>query len=243
MTKTKITIVFLGQIPIKIDKTTISKWSSKHFEIENVLNVPITTNADGEDWDYSDDNIKNLLPEVYSGDFLLAITHIPLEDNYYARRFDNNRICATFYEIADFLKVSNIPFENLVYRLLYSYFLIYKRYGDRIPKRSETTNFTHDETRGCLFDMNGIKSDIIYSTNKPQLCNKCIDKLKNEGIEESVLNEIQRELKKIDKDLYYKILDFIQENPIWAIIISSLTAILLGIIGSVLASFIYEIIK
>jgi hypothetical protein len=243
MTKIKITIAFLGQIPIKVDKKIVSKWCSNHFEIVNVLNIPITSNSDGENWDYSDENIEKMLPKEYLGEFLLAITHVPLEDNYYARRFSNNRICATFYEIGDFLKVSNIPFENLIFRLLYSYVLIYKRHGNKIPKLKEKTNFTHDETRGCLFDMNGIKSDVIYSTNKPQLCDECITRLKKEGVEESELNEIQSELKKIDKNLYYKIIDFIQENPILAIIISTLTAIILGTIGSVIASFIYEIIK
>jgi hypothetical protein len=243
MTKIKITIAILGQIPIKINKKYITKWNSKYFEIDDVLNIPITSNADSQDWSYSDKNIEDLLPSEYSGDFLLAITHVPLENNYYARRFNNNRICATFYEIADFLKVSNIPIENLVYRLLYSYILIYKRNGNKIPERNQTTNFNHDETRGCLFDMNGIKSDIIYSTNKPQLCSECLQRLKQEGINESDLKEIQSELKKIDKSLYYKILDFIKEKPIWALIISSVTAIILGIIGSVLASFIYEKIK
>ncbi|MBL7867894.1 MAG: hypothetical protein JNM71_07715 [Flavobacterium lindanitolerans] len=243
MKKTKITIAFLGEIPIKLDKQIISKRVSNFFIIDKIVNIPITSNADGQNWDYSDDNINGLLPINYSGDFLLTITHVPLEDNYYARRFSNNRICATLYEIADILKVSNIPIENLIYRLLYSYLLIYKRYGNRIPQQNEITNFTHDETRKCLFDMNGIKSDVIYSTNKPQLCSECLIRLKKDGITENDLNQIQKELKKINKVLYYRILDFIQQNPIWTIIISSITAIILGVIGSVIASFVYEAIK
>lgn len=243
MTKIKITIAFLGQIPIKLDKQIIAKRASKHFEIDKVLNIPITSNADGIDWGYSDENIKNMLPNEYSGDFLIAITHVPLENNYYARRFSGNRVCATFYEIADILKISNIPFENLVYRLLYSYLLVYKRNENKLPEPGENINFTHDETRGCIFDMNGIKSDIIYSTNKPKLCNDCIQVLKQKGLTDVELKEIQSELNKIGKSSYYKILDFIQAKPILALIISSFTAIILGVIGSIIASFIYEKVK
>ncbi len=237
-------MVILGQLPISLNQTTISNWKSDIFEIVKPIDhIGITKNADGKRWEYLDNNIESQLPKTFEGDFLIAITRVPLEDNYYARRFSNNRICMTFYEMADILKSSNIPFENLIYRLLYSYCLIYKRYGNRIPPKAEVTSFTHDETRGCLFDMNGIKSDIIYSTDKPIICKSCVVKLINEKVPENEVETLQKELKRITKGLYFQILDFIKNNPIWTLIISSLTAIILGTIGSVIASILYEKIK
>ncbi len=244
MSKLKIKLVILGQLPLTLDKTKLTKWKSEVLELDSSIdNYPITNNADGENWEFTDDNILKLLPGNFEGNFLLAMTHVPLENNYYARRFSDNRICMTFYEMADLLTSDNIPLENLVYRLLYSYSLIYLRHGNKIPPQEEITNFTHDETRGCLFDMNGIKSDIIYSTDKPQLCGSCLHNLAKEKVPTNKLSIIQRELNKIKKPLYYRLADFIKSNPIWTFIISSLIAIILGVIGSLFASLIWEKFK
>lgn len=241
MSKVKIKLITLGQLPVDLDKTKLTKWKSEVFEIVGQIdNYTIINNADGLSWEFSDDNIKEQLPKKFDGDFLIAMTHVPLENNYYARRFTNNRICMTFYQMADILILSNIPIENLVYRLLYSYTLIYERLGKRIPSRNEVTSFTHDETRGCLFDMNGIKGDIVHSTHIPVICDSCIQKLTNERVPTNTINEIKKELKKIRKGTYYRFSDFIKKYPICALIVSIVIAIIIGIIGSTLATIIWE---
>jgi hypothetical protein len=146
----------------------------------------------------------------------------------------------TFNEITELLESGNIPLENFIFKVIYSASLVYKRYGNRIPEMFEMTNFTHDETRGCLFDMNGIKTDIIYSTNQPEICPSCILDLANSKVPKNLIDKIQKEIKGIQKELYYKITDFIKRYPIGAIFISSSTAIILGFIGSILASYIWE---
>jgi len=107
----------------------------------------------------------------------------------------------------------------------------------------EHTNFAHDETRGCLFDMNGIKTDIVYSLHKPIICNYCIEKLKQEKISNEVISRIQKELGGIKKPLFYRITSFVKKHPIWSLMISALFAILLGAIGSLIATVIYEMLK
>ena len=114
-------------------------------------------------------NIEKQLPQRDNADLLLAVTNVPLQDSYFARRFTDNRICMTYNSMTEILKLDNIPLENLMLRVLYSISFVYKRYGNRIPSMTEQTNFTHDETRGCIFDMNGNKTDVIYSLNKPQI--------------------------------------------------------------------------
>jgi zinc transporter ZupT len=54
-----------------------------------------------------------------------------------------------------------------------------------------------------------------------------------------VANEIQA----IQKNLFYRITDFIKKKPVWTLVISAVSAIVLGAIGSVIASFVYEILK
>jgi hypothetical protein len=150
--------------------------------------------------------------------------------------------------MTEILNYNDIPLENLLLKVLYSVSFVYRRYGNKLPEMSEHANFTHDETKGCIFDMDGIKSDIIYSTYKPQLCSSCIHSLTNNPIaanriSNNMIDTVQTELKKLNKGLYYQLADWIKRNPIWAIVISSTTAIILGTIGSIIASFIYEKIK
>jgi hypothetical protein len=241
MSKVKIKLIILGQLPVNLDKIKLTKWKSEAFEFAGQIdNYTITNNADGHSWEFTDDNIESQLPKTFEGDFLIAMTHVPLEKNYYARRFTNNRICITFHEIADILNLSSIPIENLVYRLLYSYTLIYIRHENRIPSRDEVTSFTHDETKGCLFDMNGIKSDIVYSTNKPIICDSCVQKLTDERVPFNKINLVKDEIKKIKKGFYYRLADWIKMYPVWSIIISSLAALSIGIIGSTIAAIIWE---
>jgi hypothetical protein len=57
-----------------------------------------------------------------------------------------------------------------------------------------------------------------------------------------VISACQNEIKKLRKKLFYRIADFIKQYPLWSLVISGLTAIVLGAIGSVLGSFIYDAI-
>jgi len=173
----------------------------------------------------------------------LAVANVPLQYNYYVRRLENNRVCMTYSEMTDILKSDNIPLENLLLRVLYSISLVYKRYDNGIPTNTDVTNYTHDDTRGCIFDMNGIKKEVIYSLNGPQLCHSCVETLHKNRIERNLIEKVQRELKGIKKDLYFRIVDWIKLQPVLAIVISSVFAIILGIIGSITATLILNMFK
>jgi len=241
MAKVKIKLITLGQLPVSLNKSKLSNWKSDLFEITGAIDsLTLTNNSDGPSWEFLDENIESQLPYDYEGDYLIAMTHVPLEGNYYARRFSNNRICMTFYQMADILSLSNIPIENLVYRIMYAYTLGYKRFGNSIPSYGQFRGFTHDETRGCLFDMNGIKSDVVYSVNQPQICPTCIEDLKSDRIAVNELNNVQKELQRIKKSRYYRIAEKIKQYPVLAIVVSVLTALLIGIIGSVVGSVLLE---
>jgi hypothetical protein len=240
--KVKIQLAFLGHLPYEIDKCKLQCWKSELFEVVgSIKNYSIGTNSDDDDWGYTDKNIqKNMPPRDNSSDILIAVTNVRLEGNYYTRRFINDSICLTFHEMLEILDEKNIPIENFILKVMYSLSIIYKRYDNRIPEMFEMTNFTHDETKGCLFDMNGNKTDIIYSTNKPIICSTCLGTLVEKGLDKILLKKVQVELNKIQKDLYYRISDFIKTHPKWAIFISSISAIILGTLGSILASYMWE---
>jgi len=242
MNKIKIEIATIGHMPPSFDKTKIKKWKSDIFEIHGEIeNYSLTSDSDEPDWGFSDKVFQKELPKKIEGDFMLAITNVPLQLNWYARRPLENKVVITFHEMKDILHHHNIPLENLIYRMLYSYSLLYKRQNNLIPDNKIDANFTHDETRGCLFDMNGIKSEVIYSTHLPVICDNCIEKMKTERVSIETINKVKKEIKLIKKERFYRITDFIKMHPIWSLLISGVFAIILGTIGSYLANLIYAL--
>ncbi|WP_426077340.1 hypothetical protein [Janthinobacterium sp. PSPC3-1] len=244
MKKIKIKLVSIGQLPIDFQEKNILKWKSSAFEVsKEIENFSLTCDSDGPDWAFSDELVRKQIPRDFDADFIVAIVNAPIEDNYYSRRLGNNQIVFTFYETKDILEHYNIPIENIVYRMLYAYTLIYKRAGNRIPGIDEMQGLTHDETRACLFDMNGIKTDLAASCSNAKICGQCQEQLRRDRVSNHLIDAVKSEIKKIRKDLYYRAFDFIKKHPLWSLALSSLFAITLGVTGSVTASFLYDAIK
>lgn len=244
MEKTKITVATVGHMPAELDKRKIENWGSSFLSVAGeIQSYALTEDSDGDDWQFTDHNLEKLLPSSFDGDFLIAIVNVPIEHNYYSRRLSGNRVAFTFHEIKEILGFSNIPLENIIYRHLYAYTLLFLRAGRQIPLNKEDTNFTHDETRGCLFDMNGIKWDIVHSCHQPIVCPDCVERLKQEKISIELISKTQKEIRKIKKPLFYRIMEFVKKHPLWSLLISALSAIILGAIGSFVATLFYDYIK
>ncbi len=244
MGKLKISVAIIGYMPREFDEQEIKNWKSDIFSIVGEIeNYSLNINSDTDGWVFSDSSLEKQLPNQFEGDFLISIVNVPLEQNYYSRRLSNNRVVFTFHEMKEILHYSNIPLKNIILRLLYAYTFLYKRSRERIPLNEETTNFTHDETRGCLFDMNGIKTDVVYSCHEPIICPNCIERLRNEKVSNEIINSAQNEIIRIKKPLSFRILSFVKKHPIWSLIISAISAIILGAIGSYIATIIFEATK
>lgn len=244
MPKTKIIVATVGHMPADFNRQKIKEWNSSVFEIvDGIESYSLTCDSDGHDWEFTDEALEKVLPKNFNGELLIAIVNVPIELNWYSRRLSENRVVFSFHEIKEILRFSNIPLENVIYRLLYAYTLLYKRSGNRIPANAEHTNFTHDETRGCLFDMNGIKTDVVYSCHNPVICPDCVERLRREKVSDETIAQCQSEIRRIRKSLFYRITDFIKQHPLWSLAISAATAIILGAFGSVLGSYVYEAIK
>jgi len=229
-------------MPPEFNKEKISRFNSSLFEIDREIeNYKLTRDSDGKHWEYYNSTLESVVPIEFSGDFLVCVVNVPLENNWYSRRLSNNRVVFTFHEIKDYLKSENIPIENVLLRILYSYTLVYKRSNNSIPENTDHKKYTHDETRGCLFDMNGVKKDIVFSCHNTILCDECIQRLRAERVSEETIKKCIKDIGKIRKTLFYRIVDFIKSNPIYSLFISSFLAILFGTIGSILATYIYKL--
>lgn len=241
MDKVKIQIIILGNLPYKFNFQKIKEWKSNIFEIiGNIEHYELKSDSDGMHWEYSDELIKNELPEKSKeADFLVAISNIRLTFNWFSRRIEDNTIIFTFREIKDILLTNNIPLENIIFRMLYNYTIIYQR-KNKIPSLKNEVKFTHDETRGCIFDMIGIKSDIIYSCHEPIICNECAEKIKSDKVSIDTIENIRKEIHKIRKDLYYRIVDFVRQKPIISLFLYILSSVVIEIIASLIYDFLIK---
>jgi len=237
VSKVKLKIVTVGHHPADIDLEKIKGWKSAIFEVtEGIENYVLRSDSDIRGWAYSDENISSQLPKRGKEDFLVSLVSVPLEDNYYTRRIHDNKVVFTFHEISNYLRQNNIPVENVVLRLLYAYSLVYKRNEGRIPETSGFTNFTHDETRGCIYDMNGLKENIVFSCVKPIICSECSERMVRQKVSQTLIDKATSELPRINKNSFYRIVDFVTSHPIITIIVSSAWAIILSFIGSLISN-------
>jgi len=84
MSKITIKVVFFGHVPHSINRERISKWRSNLFEVtDSIKTIKINGDSDGSNWEFTDVNIDQLLPERNGVGILFAVTNITLDDSYY----------------------------------------------------------------------------------------------------------------------------------------------------------------
>ena len=85
--------------------------------------------------------------------------------------------------------------------------------------------------------------DVIHSCDNPIICDECVEKLRGSKVSNESIAKAKKELKKIKKPLFYIIAGLVKTHPIYALVISSAFAILLGVIGSYISTVLYEYIN
>lgn len=240
----RIKLAVLGRLPAGFDPSDLLRWKSSVLEVDpSVESFQLNDDAQGRNWEYSDQQLEKYFPNQIDGGFLIILVNVKLENNWYVRRLSKNRLLFTFHELDQILKFHDIPLRNVALRVLYAASLIYRRYGNRIPPATEQTNYAHDETRGCLFDINASKLDIVHSCHEPIICEYCVAQLKRAQVSNEVINSTQSEIQKIRKPLFHRMSDFVRSYPVWSIMISLGTALVVGIVASILAAYIYDALK
>jgi len=235
--KIKIEIGIIGQLPFGFDEEFIKKWKSKIFEIVgDIKKCDFGHNSGLKPEEYRDSFLEEKLPENKEGNFSIWIMYVPIEGNFIARYLSSNRVILSYFEIYDILKQEHIPIENFLLRSIYRHLIVYLRNKNEIPIQNNS-KFPHDDTRGCIFDMNGNEKDVVYSIDSPKICDKCIEEIKKDGIEDSCINQIKKEIPRIKKHFFYRISDFLRKKPIIYLLVLILSAILFSLIASVIYDF------
>jgi len=225
------TIITLGHIKHRINVDRIRSWPSKLFKISGIsacTNIP-----DGKvGWQQFTDDDLDFVRLDTNADITVAITEYALEENYYIRRITSGVVVLSLYEVADVLGRQNIPIEHFIIRNLYEIAMLFLLYGSLQPTRTGVPSIIHDETRSCLFDMNGLKCDVEYSTSKPSICSQCHAALSRSQLPNDTLRKLEKELKRIRKPLYHRIVGFVKQRPILSLWIAIVAGIILELVGN-----------
>lgn len=237
MKKIRVSLVSLGSLKYPVDIAYLESWKSNLITIQHGSSVGHLPNADGAEWERTNEQLRNLLNADTGADFTLGIINSPLEDNYYMRRLGDKVAVLSLFEMAEIVRYSEFTIENFILRNIYELAVLYAANSALIP--SDAHSWTHDDVRGCLFDMNANKSDIVFSMHRPTLCDACTARVKSKQISAGFLPDLQKELARIHKARYYRMTEWVKTHPLWALFFTSLSAIGLNIV----ASLIFEIAK
>ena len=238
MGKIKIKIIKLGEIKHQeewkyIEK--LKKTKNSLFEIVDIKEAKLPS-ADLDTWGYSDKVLREKVKKCSTADVVIGFIDAPIEDNYFSRSLFENVGVVTFYEADKIFKNAHVSLKNYILHEIYNSIVLF--YMDSLSVE-EAENFFHKDTRGCLFDMCGIKEDIIIGTTKPKICYECEAKIRKHIIPKDFLENIKKELKRLKKPLYYRITDWIKGHPILSMVLATLSAIVIDI-G---AALIYDVLK
>lgn len=239
---TNIKLIIIGHSDRILNFDLIKKYKSKFFkfsDIERINNLPNPQKDDGYlDIVYTKEEIQSIMNDIEFDGLCIAIMNYGFDDNFYMHRVGANKVCISIFGLENILNEKKISIENFIIKNTYEVFLFYKILKN-LTKNDEVYTFIHSDTRGCLFDMNGDKRDIVYNTEQPIICDECKGKISKKSIPKNFLEDIQQELSKIDKPIIKKIEDFIAKYPFFSI----LTTFIFSTIINLFSNWIWEFIK
>lgn len=233
MNPIKINLVLLGNLKYPIDVAILEAWKSKIVKIQHAASVGHLPDAGGDSWVYTDEQLTELLSvEGNNSDCTLGLINARLEGNYYLRRLGDRVAVLSLHEMAEIVRYSDFTIEQYILRTAYELAVLFIANGRHIP--TEYTIWAHDEVRGCLFDMNANKPDIIFSLHRPNLCQACKTRVSSKQVPAALIPTLEQELTRIQKTLYVRMTEWVKSHPVAAVFITASLSVVINLISSVL---------
>lgn len=228
----RISLVSLGHLKYPVNISEITAWKSSVISISHGASVGHLPDADGGGWEYTDAHLLEVIAPDVESEFTVGLIDVPLEDNYYLRRLADKVAVLSLYEMAEIVRHSEFTLEQYVLRNLYELAVLYAANGKLIPP--DYVTWTHDEVRGCLFDMNSSKSDIVFSLHRPKLCTACKARVLSRQVPADLVPHLEGELKRLKKSLFLRMTEWVKRHPILALAITAVSSVLLNVIASII---------
>lgn len=241
MGKVKVKIIIIGHADRIVDFQIIQKHNSQFFECSDIEHIPIVPNCQKDDGFldnvYSKSELTKLLENIQFDGICIAVMNYRFNDNFYMHRLDSNKLCISITGIEEILLRKSISIENFVLKNIYEAFIFYKIFNNLV--NDEVYNFVHHDTRGCIFDLNGDKNDIIYNTESPIICEECQSKINKKSMPKDFIKSVQNELNKIHKPWIKSVEIFIKRYPLVSVFTTFIFATVINLISNV----VWEVIK
>jgi hypothetical protein len=232
--KVKVRLLQLGSLPVSLTK--VVQWKSGYFEIDTrVYQKGSLPNSDGEGWSYSKKLLNKIVGKGAGADITVGIIDKPIEGNYYLHRLTDKTCVLSLYQMTSILAAENIPVDLFIIRNLYEMVCLYYEFGEKLSSGAYSVH--HEDTRGCLYDFNAIKTDIVASTKQVGLCVGCKARLSKTQLPQGFVAGFERELKRLKKPLVYAAIGFVKEHPYWSLLLSTL----FGLVLNVAANIVYAV--
>lgn len=236
-----IKLIIIGHSDKVVNFDAIKRHKSSFFEfsdIDRINNLPDPQKNDGYlDIVYSEQEIESIMDGIEFDGLCFAIMNYRFDDNFYLHRVGSNKACISIYGLESILRAKEISVENFIIKNIYEVFIFYNILKN-ITENERIFEVIHNDTRGCLFDMNGDKSDIVYNTEKPIICDECKGKISHYPISKYFLKDIQKELSKIDKPFVKKVENFIAEYPLVSLLSTFIFSIVINLFSNWLSKLI-----
>ncbi|EKO3559036.1 hypothetical protein P0F15_003328 [Vibrio metschnikovii] len=239
MEKVNIKLLFLGHPRHGINKNKLLGLKSKYFKIvgiESREKLPEAQKNDGYlDVEYSVEEVSSMVGSPKNGDITFAIMNYRYDDGFYLHRLNPNAVCLSISGIDQLLINNGISLENFIIKNIYEVVALSFTLDSLCS--DEAYDVVHIDTRGCLFDMNGDKIDIIYNTEMPSLCNECKSFINGKNIPEGFVSGLEKELKKIRKPFLSRVEIFIKKYPLFSIGLTLFSSFLISVLASLFVEY------
>ncbi len=226
----------MGNVVSELNSIQITHWKSGLFFVEKEIKRGILPQkTDTNSWAYSDSILETTFSKMKftsKADITFFILDAPIEENYLTRILSENRIVVTYYNVKQVLQKENIPLENYLLSCIYTYVLLFLARKNETLTLADEEDIFHDYFEGCLFDMCGNKSEVIYKCVQPIICEQCRAYLISKGVTKDDVNIAVKEQKKLKRILYYRIVHWLKIHPYLAFFISCFIAFLLNIFAN-----------
>lgn len=228
-----VALVSLGHQKQPVDVALLEKWPSGILKINHRAAIAYTPNGKGGSWEYPDDQLRALVQPLDGADITVVLVSAPIERNFYSRRLGNNVVVFSIHEIAHILNAANFRIEHFLLRNIYQIAIYFHALNGSVPD-SNSLSWSHHDIRGCLFDMNSQKSDILYSMHQPKLCDACRTRIGQHQVDPAFLTTLDGELRKLRRRLFYRIVDWVKSHPIYSLLITAAFGISLNVVASII---------
>jgi hypothetical protein len=241
MKRIKISLILLGHSDNLFSVNKVKNWKSDLFEINCIQRIKTLPDSEINDsfldQKYCREQIEGIVDCPEQSDIAFGIMGYRFIDNFYLHRIKDKCVVLSLYGINEILTRNLISIENFIIKNIYEIIAIKWMFGN--ISTDEVYSIAHRDTRGCLFDFNGDRQDIIYNTEKPRLCDACKSSFNKKQIDENLITRLKNELLKINKPRIQRVEIFIKKFPLFSIFLSGIIAIILNLIANML----WELLK